>query len=112
MMQHFLQGVEISDETLALDMVAAVGPGGHHFGTSHTQSRYSSEFYTEFVADRQNYETWVERGAEDTATRANRIWKQVVRDYQAPALDAAIFEELTAFVERRERELQGADLYS
>src|SRR5689334_19774993 len=32
MMQRLFGGVEISDDTLALDSIAAVGPGGHHFG--------------------------------------------------------------------------------
>jgi trimethylamine--corrinoid protein Co-methyltransferase len=44
MFQHFFQEVEISDETLALDMIAEVGPGGHHLGTPLSQARYQTEF--------------------------------------------------------------------
>ena len=112
MFQHFLRGVEISDATLALDMMAEVGPGGHHFGTSHTQSRYSTEFYAHFLGDRQDHETWALNGAEDAATRANKIWKRLLDDYEAPAIDSTIREELWAFVQRRERELAGVELYS
>lgn len=111
MYSHFFQGVEISDETLALDMIAAVGPGGHHFGTSHTQERYSTEFYAPFLSDRQNYETWEINGAQDAATRANKIWKQLLNDYTPPAMDPALREALDEFVQRRKRELQGVNLY-
>ena len=112
MFQHFFQDVEISDETLALDMIAEVGPGGHHFGTSHTQARYRTEFYSPFLSDRQNHENWVQSGVGDAATRANKVWKQVLKDYEQPPIDEATREELEDFVARREKELQGVELYS
>lgn len=112
MWQHFLQPVEISDETLALDMMAEVGPGGHHLGTSHTMGRFRSEFYAPFISDRQNYEAWELSGSADAPTRANKVWKQLIDAYEAPSLDDSIRVELEDFVQRRERELQGVDLYS
>ncbi len=112
MFQHFLAGMEISKATLALDMIAAVPPGGHHFGTSHTQERYSTEFYASMLADRQNFEVWQQNGALDTAQRANKIWKQLLEEYEAPPIDPTIQQALLEFVERRERELLGVELYS
>jgi trimethylamine--corrinoid protein Co-methyltransferase len=112
MFQRYLAGVEISDETLALEMMRAVGPGGHHFGTPHTQARYSTEFYQPVLADRQDAEGWQINGAEDAATRANKIYKQILADYQRPPLDAAICEHLADFVERRQHELKGVELYT
>lgn len=38
MFNYFFKGFEINDESLALDMIDLVGPGGHHFDTPHTQS--------------------------------------------------------------------------
>ncbi|MGB0386913.1 MAG: trimethylamine methyltransferase family protein [Ardenticatenaceae bacterium] len=104
--------MEISDDTLALDMIAEVGPGGHHFGTSHTQARYQTEFYPQFLGDRQNYETWQLQGAADAAQRANKIWKDLLKSYEPPPMDEAIHEELNAFVDRRMIELDGVELYS
>jgi trimethylamine--corrinoid protein Co-methyltransferase len=112
MFSHFLQDVEINDETLALNMMAEVGPGGHHFGTSHTQARYRSEFYLPFLGDRQNYELWELNGAEDAATRANKLWKQILADYEPPVIADDIREELQGYVERRRHELKGVELYS
>jgi trimethylamine--corrinoid protein Co-methyltransferase len=112
MFQHFLGGLEISDETLALDSIAAVPPGGHHFGTPHTQARYATEFYAPILADRRNYETWLQDGAPDAAQRANRVWKQLLAEYEPPPLDPAVREGLLEYVERRERELTGVELYT
>ena len=112
MFQRFFQEVEISDDTLALDMIAEVGPGGHHLGTLHTQARYQTEFYEPFLSDRQNYESWQQSGVGDAASRANKIWKRLLKDYEAPSLDESIREALEAFIARRQIELEGVELYS
>lgn len=112
MFQTFLGGLEITPETLALDMIHEVPPGGHHFGTVHTQTRYATAFHPTFLADRANLEVWQQRGALDTEQRANQIWKQLLAEYEAPPLEIAVEQELREFVERRERELLGVDLYS
>jgi trimethylamine--corrinoid protein Co-methyltransferase len=112
MFYHFLTGFMIDDETLALDMIASVGPGGHHFATPHTQARYRTEFYQSSLADRSNYDTWLACGSQETVRRAYLIWQELLARYQPPPLDPAIDEALQAYVNRRERELEGKDLYS
>ncbi|MGQ0601297.1 MAG: trimethylamine methyltransferase family protein [Anaerolineales bacterium] len=111
MFQHFLAGFAFNDDTLALDSIKEVGSGGHHFGTTHTQARYSTEFYESFLADRQGYESWAAAGSMDTAQRANAVWKEVLAQYEQPPLDVAIKDALDDFVARRERELEGMNLY-
>lgn len=111
MFQHFLAGMVIDDETLALEMIKEVGPGGHHFGTPHTQARFATEFYESILADRLGYETWAAAGEWDTVKRANALWKDVLANYEQPPLDVAIHEAVLDFVTRRERELEGKSLY-
>ena len=111
MFYHFLDGFTIDDETLALDMIAEVGPGGHHFGTPHTQARYSTEFYQSFLSDRLGYETWLAGGGLDAAQRAYAIWNDLLAQYEPPPLDPGIKEALDDYVARRERELEGKNLY-
>ena len=111
MFYHFLDGFQINEETLALDMIAEVGPGGHHFGTSHTQARYSTEFYASSLSNRQPYGTWLEGGGLDTMQQAHAVWQELLAQYEPPPLDSAIEEALREYVERRERELEGKNLY-
>ncbi|RED12302.1 trimethylamine methyltransferase family protein [Pontivivens insulae] len=89
---------------LAYDAIKEVGPTGHFFGTQHTQDRYETAFYSPFLSDWRNYEAWQEDGAVWTAERANRTWKAILAEYQPPAIDPAIDEELQAFVARRKEE--------
>jgi trimethylamine--corrinoid protein Co-methyltransferase len=112
MFYHFLNGFTIDENTLALDMIAAVGPGGHHFDTPHTQARYRSEFYQSTLADRLGYDSWLNTGALDTVQRAKLVWQELLAQYEAPPLDPAIKDALLAYVERREQELVGKNLYA
>jgi len=105
MMAEYLRPVVVNDDELALDAIAEVGPGGHHFGTSHTIARYESAFYTPIISNRQNFESWHEAGAIDSAKRANAIWKQLLREYAQPELDPAIDEAMVDYVARRKLEL-------
>jgi trimethylamine--corrinoid protein Co-methyltransferase len=105
MMGRFLEGVEITEETLALDAIADVGPGGHHFGTGHTMAHYQDAFYLPIVSDRQDYGTWLEQGGLSAAQRANRIAKRLLEAYEPPAVDPAVEEALQDYVARRKREL-------
>jgi trimethylamine--corrinoid protein Co-methyltransferase len=112
MFAHFMRGFSMDDDAFALDMIEQVGPGGHHFGTSHTQAGYETAFYQPFLTDRQNFESWQAAGAEDAPQRAHKIWREMLKQYEAPPLDVAIQDELADFVARRERELAGVDLYA
>ncbi len=105
MMAEYLRPIEVTEDELALDSIAEVGPGGHHFGTSHTLERYETAFYTPMISNRQNFEAWQESGSIDISARANALWKQLLREYEQPALDPAIDEELTEYVNKRKQTL-------
>lgn len=105
MMAEYLVPIEVSDDELALDAIAEVGPGGHHFGTSHTLERYESAFYTPLLSNRQNFESWQAAGSIDAGARANAIWKQLLQEYEQPALDPSIDDALVDFVARRKLKL-------
>lgn len=111
MFRHFLAGFAVDEASLALAAIAEIGPGGHHLGTTHTQERYRTAFHATSLADRLSHDTWTLAGSEDAATRANRIWKEMLAQYEQPPLDPAIAEALHEYVVRREKELVGVRLY-
>jgi trimethylamine--corrinoid protein Co-methyltransferase len=111
MFHHFLAGFSVDADTLALETIAAVGPGGHNLGTAHTQARFEHAFFAPTLAERRDYASWVEAGREDTALRAHRLWRAMLEAYERPPLDMAVSDALAAYVARRERELVGRNLY-
>ncbi|RUM99651.1 methyltransferase [Pseudaminobacter arsenicus] len=104
MVAEFLTPLDLSEDALAIEAIRSVGPGGHFFGTQHTQDRYKTAFYAPIISDWRNYETWMEAGSPTAMERANRIWKERLASYEKPPLDPAIEEELNAFVEKRRLE--------
>ena len=100
-MAVFLEPIEVTRETLGLDAIREVGPGGHFFGAAHTLARYETAFYAPMLADWRNFESWREAGGKSAYERANGIWKQLLADYQPPPIDPAIEEALQAYVARR-----------
>ena len=104
MMIKFLEPEIIDDDTLALDAIREVGPGGHFFGAKHTLERYETAFYQPIVSDWRNWENWYEDGAVDATHRAHKVYKQLLAAYEPPSMDPAIREALDAFVSKRKEE--------
>ncbi len=101
MVSNYLEPVDVSDAALAIDAIANVGPGGHFFGETHTQDRYTDAFYNPMVSDWRNWETWTEDGAPEAAERATNVARELLEAYEPPPIDDAIRDELRDFVDRR-----------
>jgi trimethylamine--corrinoid protein Co-methyltransferase len=101
MMQVLAKGVDLSENGQALDAIREVGPGSHFLGCSHTQANFETAFYRSNIADNNSFEQWESEGAQDAAQRANKIYKRMLQDYEAPALDPAIDEALNEFMAKK-----------
>jgi trimethylamine--corrinoid protein Co-methyltransferase len=105
-LHSYLAGIAVDDNQLAVEAFAEVGPGNHFFGCAHTMANYQTAFWDSETADNEPFEKWQADGAADAATRANRLWKRRLRDYEAPPLDAGIDEALRDFVARRKASME------
>jgi trimethylamine--corrinoid protein Co-methyltransferase len=108
MMQVFLSGIDTSENGQAMDAIREVGPGQHFLGCAHTQANFENAFYRSSVSDNNSFEQWESEGAKDTAQRANAIWKTMLDEYEAPAIDPAVDEALVEFVNKRKSEMPDA----
>ena len=102
------QGVTVNEDTLAMDAIREVGPGGHYLGCAHTQANFKTAFWRSEVFDYKPYETWSEEGARDTVALATVRVQKLLDTYQQPMLDPAINEALNAFVAERKASMPDA----
>ena len=100
-----LQGVDTTENGMAMDAIREVGPGNHFLGAQHTQANFKKAFFRSKVADNNSFEQWREDGELDAAQRANRIWKETLKRYVPPPLGESTDAALKAFIERRKSEL-------
>ena len=68
-----LQGVEVTPETLGIDVIAEVGPGGNFLSHQHTVERVRNSYYRPRVVSRQDFQAWRKAGAQDSWQKAEEI---------------------------------------
>jgi trimethylamine---corrinoid protein Co-methyltransferase len=101
MVSTLCEPIVVDEDSLAVDAIREVGPGGHFFGIGHTQERFRTAFHRPMISDWRNYETWDEAGRPDAARRAVELAHVFLTAYEPPPIDPAVSEELHAFVARR-----------
>ncbi len=106
MQSAFLDPVVFDEDAFGFDAIKQAGIGGHFFGTTHTLERYQDAFYQPILSDWRNFETWQEDGGHNALQRANKIWKQILREYEKPYIDPAVEEELQAYMAKRKEEIR------
>jgi trimethylamine--corrinoid protein Co-methyltransferase len=91
MAMRVVEGIEVSDETLALDVIDDVGPGGHYLMADHTLNHMRSEFYyPSSVVDRQGWDGWQKDGGQPAQERAREIAQEILKVHQPPPLDPEV----------------------
>jgi trimethylamine--corrinoid protein Co-methyltransferase len=101
-----LKPIAVDDDSLALDAIKEVAPGGHFFGSPHTLARYEKAFYAPIISDWRNYQAWEIDGAKTATQRAHETYKRLLSEYEPPAMDPGIEEALKAHMEKRKLELK------
>jgi trimethylamine--corrinoid protein Co-methyltransferase len=105
MMMELLQPIAVDEAALGFEAISRVPTGGHFFGDPHTMERYEHAFYQPLVSNWQNFESWELAGSQDATRRATAIWQRALQEAEPPPLDAAIREELEAYVARRREQI-------
>jgi trimethylamine--corrinoid protein Co-methyltransferase len=100
-----IRGVEVSSETLALDVVKRVGPGGHYLAQKHTMNHFMKEQFIPELIDRSSYDEWKKNGEKSLVDRAREKVKKILKEHSVPPLDKDIQKELDSIIKRAEREL-------
>ena len=105
MMYRLGSGVSFDDLDEVLDTMREVPPGGHHLGTAHTLANFQTAFSMPEMMNSDNYEQWLADGALSAEDRAITKCRQLLEEYEEPALDDDVRAELDEFVARRDAEL-------
>jgi trimethylamine--corrinoid protein Co-methyltransferase len=85
--------IEVTDESLALDVIAKLGPDGDFLTTDHTLSHYSERWYPKLF-ERANYQTWVERDGESFSVRAQYHINELLAGHKVEPLPNNATEQI------------------
>ncbi len=107
MVRHFVRSLEISPETLALETIHEVGPGGFFLDAAHTLRHYENVHFFPMIGLRKPFEQWEAEGAKDATQRAIERCQEMLAEYTQPEMPTQIRDRLIEFTERRKAELLG-----
>ncbi len=103
----FMRPVEISDETLALDLIDQAGPDGQFLKFPHTR-RHMRERWYPTLFDRDLHSGWLARGGQSLTERAAHRVTQLLAAHAPEPLDPAAAEAVHRVVERTASKVAGA----
>jgi trimethylamine---corrinoid protein Co-methyltransferase len=95
-----MQGIEVNDETLALDAIAAVGPSGHFLAQKHTRQHMHDLFMPQLM-DRRPYSEW-ESKKDDARDWALEKARKILAEHQPDPLDPKLSMEFDKIIEALE----------
>lgn len=105
MITYLLRGIEVNDDTLALDVISEVGPGGHFLTQKHTIDYLRKEHWMPTLLDRQMRESWVKNGSKDLLERAREKTKEILSNHKPNPLSKDIEKELQDNLKDIEKEI-------
>jgi trimethylamine--corrinoid protein Co-methyltransferase len=94
---HVLAGIEISDETLALDVIDAVGPGGHYLTQRHTRDQLHRRWVPSPM-DRRPYRAWEQDKSGPRQWARERV-REILCHHQPIPLDPQLAQELDEIIQ-------------
>ena len=105
LMHRLGSGVSFTDLDEVLETMREVPPGGHHLGTAHTLANFQTAFSMPEMMNSDNYEQWLADGSLSAEDRATARCRELLEEYEEPALPDDVRAELDEFVARRDAEL-------
>jgi trimethylamine--corrinoid protein Co-methyltransferase len=99
MVKRILRGIPVTDETMALDVMDTVGPGGHYLEHDHTYDRFKTEIWRPKLLDRQNWDNWTATGSKRFGERVHDRVIELLETETEPLFDEAMYKELRRICE-------------
>ena len=98
-------GIEVNDETLALDVVDAVGPGGNYLMEEHTLKYFKKETWYPALFERKIYEKWEAEGQKTLNQRANARVIDILESHQTESLAKDVQSKIKKIIEGAEQKI-------
>jgi trimethylamine--corrinoid protein Co-methyltransferase len=100
MVRRVLRGIEVNLDTLAVQVIDAVGPGGNFLTEDHTLRYCREETTLMKMMDRSNFAHWKEKGGLTLGRRINARSRELLAHHEPPQLEESKRKEISAIRKR------------
>jgi trimethylamine--corrinoid protein Co-methyltransferase len=104
MIYRIASDVEVTDETMAVDVIKEIGPGGHFMSHKHTL-QHVKDIYLHTLFDKESEVTWIKAGKKDIRDVARQKVKTILKEHFPEPLSKDIQEKLRQIVKNAEKQI-------
>lgn len=97
--KRMLQGFEVSENTIALDVIKDIGIGGNFLMHPHTRSNFRKEFWIPELMERMPWQTWSNQEIRGFEAKAREKAKRIIAEHHPEPLSAQQMKEINGIVE-------------
>ena len=98
MFKRVEKGIEVNEDTLALEVIKAVGPAGNYLNQKHTLKHARNEISTAKLIDRKSYSAWEKEGCPDIVQRAKKEAKRILAEHEPLRLSPEVIGKLDKII--------------
>ncbi|UCD54410.1 MAG: trimethylamine methyltransferase family protein [Dehalococcoidia bacterium] len=102
---HFMNGIEVNEETLALDVIEKVGPLGNFLTEKHTVRFLEQETWHSKIMSRKHFRSIITKGGKTIKQKLEEKAHQIIEEEVSPLLSDDEVKELDKIIAAREKEL-------
>jgi len=101
--KRILNGIDVTAEEIAVDVIRAIGPGGSFLGTKHSLKHFRKELWMPQISDRTTWSQWHERGEDSAEVRAREKARKLLVSHRRPALPDEVKNKIWSIVREAEK---------
>ena len=102
LVRRITQGFEMNEETMALDLMDKIGPGGEFLTSEHTLKHFKENWFPDLIW-RFPYEKWEKKGKKDLGARANEKARRILENHHPQPLAKKLKAELRKLVKSMDK---------
>jgi trimethylamine--corrinoid protein Co-methyltransferase len=107
--RRITRGIEVNEDTLAVDVIHNVGPNGHYLREGHTRRYYKNEFWYPNLCDRRNYEEWEMMGKTTMRERVIGRTRDILATHQPSPIKPQTEQAIQKVLAEAEERVQAED---
>jgi trimethylamine--corrinoid protein Co-methyltransferase len=112
MMLRMAEGIAVTDDTIAMDVIRQVNFAGNYLVEQHTRRRFRQEHYIPQLLVREGYQAWENEGSKTVLDRARERVREILDAHQPRELDPAVEKDLNQYLEKtRARSIEDYMVY-
>ena len=101
--RRILNGIDVTAEKIATDLIKSIGPGGSFLGAKHSLKYFREELWMPQISDRTTWSQWHERGGKNAEVKAREVARRILASHKPSALSVDVEKKIWSIVREAEK---------